>query len=100
MVLWVKKTKKKKKLKSTVVSFFCVITIVFILVMVSKTYISAYEKNREREVLTADLAELRKEEAQLVTDVAKLKDPDYVARFLREKFFYSTNGEYIIRLPE
>ncbi len=98
--LALKKKKVKRRFKSTLVSVFCVVLITVILGTVSKTWLSIYEKEKEKETLSKNLNSLRKEETQLVTDVAKLKDPEYVARFLREKYFYSTNGEYIIRLPE
>ncbi len=95
-----KKRKVKRRFKSTLVSVFCVVLITIILGTASKTWISIYEKEQEKKVLNTNLNSLRKEESKLVTDVAKLKDPEYIARFLREKYFYSTNGEYIIRLPK
>ena len=33
-------------------------------------------------------------------DIKKLNDPDYVARYAREKYLYSKNGELIIRIPD
>ena len=36
----------------------------------------------------------------LKSEVAKLQDPDYVARYAREKYLYSKSGEIIIRIPE
>ena len=33
-------------------------------------------------------------------DVEKLEDPDYIARYAREKYMYSKDGEIILRLPE
>ena len=29
-----------------------------------------------------------------------MQDPEYIARYLREKYLYSKAGEYIIRIPE
>ena len=46
------------------------------------------------------LVELQEEEKQLTIDVEKMQDPEYVGRYLREKYFYSKDGEYIIRIPE
>ncbi len=70
------------------------------MVSVSKVIVEIYSKNKEKEELNNKLVELKKEEEQLTIDVEKLKDPEYVARYLREKFFYSTDGEYIIRIPK
>ena len=40
------------------------------------------------------------EEDKLNSDIKKLKDPEYVARYAREKYMYSKDGELIIRLPD
>ena len=29
-----------------------------------------------------------------------MQDPEYIARYLREKYLYSKDGEDIIRIPE
>ena len=43
---------------------------------------------------------MKQKEEKLNSDVEKLKNPEYVARYLREKFLYSKEGEYIIRIPK
>ena len=32
------------------------------------------------------------------TDVIKLQDPEYVAKYAREKYLYSKDGELIIKI--
>lgn len=44
--------------------------------------------------------ELLEEEELLASNIVKLKDPAYIARFAREKYLYSKNGEIIIRIPQ
>ena len=39
-------------------------------------------------------------EETLSSDIIKLQDPDYIARFAREKYLYSRNGEIIIKIVE
>ena len=39
-------------------------------------------------------------EKSLQSEVAKLKDPDYVARYAKEKYLYSSDGETIIRMDD
>lgn len=56
---------------------------------------SNYKDKHEYEVKYEDLLE---EEQVLSSDIIKLQDPDYIARFAREKFLYSKNGEIIIRV--
>lgn len=58
---------------------------------------SNYEKKNNLEQKYQDLL---KEEETLSSDIIKLKDPDYIARFAREKYLYSKNGEIIIRIAE
>ena len=41
---------------------------------------------------------LQEEKESLETDILKLKDPDYIAKYVREKYFYSKDGELILRL--
>ena len=43
---------------------------------------------------------LKEEEKILESDIQKLEDPSYVARYAREKYLYSKDGEIIIRLPD
>ncbi len=46
------------------------------------------------------LTSLKEEEEVLNSDIKKLEDPEYVARYAREKYLYSKDGELIIRIPE
>ena len=38
------------------------------------------------------------EEKKLESEVVKLQDPDYMARYAREKFGYTKDGELILRV--
>ena len=52
----------------------------------------------EKEDLNKELTELKEEEDILKSEVNKLKDPVYIAKYAREKFLYSGDDEYIIRM--
>ncbi len=54
----------------------------------------------QKEALKDKLSNLKEEEEILNSDIKKLEDPDYVARYAREKYLYSKDGELIIRIPE
>ena len=41
---------------------------------------------------------LLEEKEVLETDVKKLQDPEYVAKYAREKYLYSKDGELIIKI--
>lgn len=58
------------------------------------------EINEEKQLLEYKLASLQNEEEELNSDIKKLKDPEYVARYAREKYMYSKDGELIIRIPD
>lgn len=55
---------------------------------------------KETEVLKEKLVETLEEEDELKSQINKLQDPEYIARYAREKYLYSKNGEIIIRIEE
>ena len=57
------------------------------------------DKIKEKSFLEEKIVLLQEEEDVLKTDLVKLGDPNYVARYAREKYLYSKDGEYIIRMP-
>ncbi len=56
--------------------------------------------NEEKLALQEKLSSLQDEEEELNSDIKKLEDPEYVARYAREKYMYSKDGEIIIRIPD
>lgn len=99
-----KKIKKKKARKSAfrflVFGITCIAISILILLSISKLWNEIYAKYKEKKDLEKELVELNEKEKELTIDVEKMQDPEYVARYLREKYFYSKSGEYIIRMPE
>lgn len=93
---------KKKKIKKNLLFFTLLYLIVgFILVeSVLSTFYNIYSKTKEKKTLEKQLIELKEKEEELNGTVTKLQDPDYVARYAREKYLYSKDGEIIIRIPE
>ena len=87
-------------LRFLVFGVFSIVVISAVLGSISKVWINIYEKYKEKENLEKKLVSLQEDGESLSIDVEKLKDPEYVARYLREKYFYSSDGEYIIRLPQ
>ena len=59
-----------------------------------------YQKSKEKKEFETQLVELKEKEEELKATVTKLQDPDYVARYAREKYLYSKDGEIIIRIPD
>lgn len=58
------------------------------------------EKNLEASFLKEEILRLQDEEAYLRVEVEKFNDPDYVARYARERYLYSKDGEFTIKIPE
>ncbi len=91
---------KKKKNKS---GLFVPILLLFVLVIVliSVTFNDWLEVTRNIKKTNEyhekyDL--LKEEEESLNVEISKLQDPDYIARYAREKYMYSKDGEVILRI--
>ena len=63
-----------------------------IIVKINNKYVEARELEKK-------LADLQEAEKELNSEIVKLQDPDYLARYAREKYFYSKDNEIIIRIP-
>lgn len=100
-LVWVLR-KKKAKSRARVCLFVpaCAIAVIAIFTAIGNYWVQIFEKYQEREVLEEKMLTLREKEAELKVDVEKLEDPDYIARYAREKYMYSKDGEIILRLPE
>ena len=95
--------KRKVKKSGLRVIFFipvCLAIIIAVVVSVGNYWVKINDKYKEKEVLEEEMLALKEKEEALKVDVERLEDPDYVARFAREKYMYSKEGEIILRLPE
>lgn len=72
----------------------------FLLKSIIETSVQIYDKEKEKKEFTVMLEKLKEKEEELNNTVTKLSNPDYVARYAREKYLYSKNGEIIIRIPD
>lgn len=52
----------------------------------------------ENKNLENELKKLQNDEENLRIEIQKLKDPEYLARYARENYLYSKDGEYVIKL--
>ena len=78
----------------------CFVVIAFALYTTVNFSMDIVAKYKERDELDKKLINLKEEEQKLSVDVKKLQNHEYVARYLREKFLYSKDGEYIIKIPQ
>lgn len=58
------------------------------------------DMKKQKSSLEKKLVELSDEKEVLESDIQKLQDPDYIAKYAREKYLYSKDGELIIRIPD
>ena len=70
----------------------------FTLILTFNNVVNITEKKKEKKNLLIKIDELKEEEVILNDDVEKLKDPEYAARYAREKYLYSKTGEKILKI--
>ena len=93
---------KRKQVKRNFIIVSAIYLILGFLLMenVVKTSYELYTKSKEKKEFKEELAILQEKEEELKGQVNKLQDPDYIARYAREKYLYSKDGEIIIRIPD
>jgi cell division protein DivIC len=90
-------SKKDKRRLVFLVSTFIVLVTFFVANMFS-TISKIYNNVVETKKLEEQYKEKMEEEKNLKAEIEKLHDPEYVAKYAREKFLYSKEGEIIIKL--
>ena len=69
----------------------------FFVTLFSYTY-NYISLRAEEKKLQNELVALQDEKANLKIEIEKLNDPEYVARYAKENFLYSADGEYVIKI--
>lgn len=77
-------------------SLCLIVTITYVF---SLNFLEIYQIYNEKKELTQKMAKLDDEEEKLSGEVERLQDPEYIARYAREKYLYSKDGEFIIKMP-
>ena len=62
--------------------------------------IAINKMHKEKKELSEQLATLEDEKKVLESDILKLEDPNYIGKYVREKYFYSKDGELILRIDD
>lgn len=94
------KRKVSKKSKRRLV-IFGIPSLIIIAYAISTTIyysVNLFKVRNENKALETELKQLQNDEENLRIQIQKLKDPEYVARYARENYLYSKDGEYIIKL--
>ena len=96
----VKKVSKKAKRRMFLFFIFFGLIISMLSYNLFSNFKSILEMKKEKVYLEEKIKELKDEEDKLNSDIKKLEDPTYIARYAREKYLYSKDGELIIRIPD
>lgn len=94
-----KKTLSKAKKRFFLLTIALVLVVSFSIIQIFRDWISIVSNKTEIQNLNNYYDELLAEEESLNSEVTKLHDPEYVARYAREKYMYSLPGEFIIKMP-
>ena len=77
------------------------VIIIFVMTFtIGRYWVEIFDKYQEKKLLEEELLSLKEKEEELKVDANKLQNPDYVARYAREKYLYSKEGEFILQIPE
>ena len=96
----VKSKKSTVKKKDNTIKYLIIFIILFSIVLIATVYSDIRlitENINETKEYNKLYEELLEEEASLNSEVIKLQDPEYVARYARETYLYSLPGEIIIK---
>lgn len=97
------KTKKISKASKRRIIFFglpALFIIVSFIIGTTDSIINIIKLKNQTKQLEQQLYMLKNDEEDLNTEITKLQDSDYIARFAREKYLYSKDGEYVIRIDD
>ncbi len=87
-----------KKRRVLLLTTLCFLICGYIIYSLGSIFYEVTLKKKENVALSSQLEELKDEQEALKVEVNKLKDPEYVAKYAREKYLYSKKNEYIFRI--
>ena len=79
---------------------FCIIAILVFAFKLGSYTKTIYDLQNETNKLEKLYSSLQDEGDNLKTEITKLHDPEYIARFARENYDYSKEGEIIIKIAD
>ncbi|MBR3199606.1 MAG: septum formation initiator family protein [Bacilli bacterium] len=95
-----KKMSKKAKRRLIILGPIAFFVICYSVVTLVTTTINLYNLHKEEKELNEKLTNLKANAKSLKTEINKLQDKEYIARYARENYLYTKNGEYVIKLDD
>ena len=95
-----KKITKKAKRRLVIFAPIAIFIIGYSIFTLVTTTINLYNLNKEEKELNTKLTNLKSDAKSLKNEINKLQDKEYIARYARENYLYTKNGEYVIKLND
>lgn len=95
-----KKVNKKKYKRKVAVLTMITIPLCVLFLSTFSYWIEGIKYKRETSKLKSELNSALEKESELKSQISKLQDPEYIAKYAREKYLYSKDGEIIIRIED
>ena len=78
----------------------CLFFISFLIVTFITNSYNLYQLNNEASKKNNELNDLQEKTEYLKNEIIKLNNPDYIAKYARENYSYSKDGEVVIQIHE
>ena len=95
-----KKMTKSAKRRLTVLMPIVILAVGYFGFTVVMTTIQLYQLHTEEAALKEQINDLKGDSKELKTQITKLQDKEYVARYAREQYLYTKDGEYVIKTKD
>lgn len=95
-----KKITKESKRRLMIFGILSIVFIVYFCVTMISYIVNYSSLKNEENNLNKELINLQNEKKELKTEILKLNDPDYIVRYAKEKYLYSKDGEYVIKIED
>ena len=93
-----KKVSKKSKRRLLIFGILSIVSIVYFFVTLFVYTYNFISLKSEEANLKNQLVSLQDKKADLKVEIQKLNDPEYVARYAKENYLYSEDGEYVLKI--
>ena len=93
-----KRITKESKRRLFVFGSIASILVIYAFISFTTYILNIRNLKLEQKNLALKLETLKKDEEIYKTEIEKLKDNDYLARYAREKYLYTKDGEYVLKI--
>jgi cell division protein DivIC len=95
-----KRVSKKKYQRKVIILSLIAIPLAIYFFSTFSYWFQILQYRKETASLKETLNQKLEEESELKSQITKLQDPEYIARYAREKYLYSKDGEIIFRIED